>query len=102
VAGGVDDVDFGAGKLDGGVFCQDGDAALFFKLVRIHDALGDGLVGAEGASLAQKRIDEGGLSVIDVGNDGDVADRCAQSAMVFLCNGRAGGYPPPPKQLFFC
>ena len=32
------------------------------------------LVGAEGAGLAEKLIDERGLAVINVSDDGDVAD----------------------------
>src|SRR5690606_2070263 len=32
------------------------------------------LVLAEGAGLAQQLVDEGGLAVVDVGDDGDVAD----------------------------
>ena len=74
VAGGVDDVDLGVVVVDGGVFGEDGDAALFFEVVGVHDALGDGFVGAEGAGLAEHGVDEGGLAVVDVGDDGDVAD----------------------------
>ena len=37
-------------------------------------ALGDVLVGAEGAGLPEHGVDEGGLAVVDVGHDGDVAD----------------------------
>jgi hypothetical protein len=42
----------------------------------VHDeVLGHfGLVGAEGFGLFEKAIDEGGFAVIDVGDDGDVAD----------------------------
>ena len=78
VAGGVDDVDLGVLVVDRRVLGQDGDAALFFEVVGVHDALGDGLVGAEGARLTQHGVDEGGLAVVDVGDDGDVADglRC--------------------------
>jgi hypothetical protein len=36
--------------------------------------LGDGFVGTEGAGLAEHGVDEGGLAVVDVGDDGDVAD----------------------------
>ena len=32
------------------------------------------LVGGEGAGLAQHRVDQGGLAVVDVGDDRDVAD----------------------------
>ena len=60
--------------MDRRVLGQDGDAALLFELVRVHDALDDGLVGAVGAGLAEHGIDQRGLAVVDVGDDGDVAD----------------------------
>ena len=82
VAGGVDDVDLGVVIVDGGVLGEDGDAALFFEVVGVHDALGDGLVGAEGAGLAQHGVDERGLAVVDVGDDGDVADGLRRGAVV--------------------
>ena len=75
VAGSVDDVDFAAVVVDGGVLGQDGDAALALELVRVHDALGDLLIGAEGAGLAEHGVDQGGLAVVDVGDDGDIAYR---------------------------
>jgi hypothetical protein len=34
---------------------------------------------AEGAALAQQLVDHGGLAVVDVGNDGDVADMSSPS-----------------------
>ena len=36
--------------------------------------LGDVLVGAERAGLAEHGVDERGLAMVDVGDDGDVAD----------------------------
>ena len=36
-------------------------------------ALGMGLVGPEGARLRQQLVDQGGLAMVDVGDDGDVA-----------------------------
>ena len=59
--------------MDGGVLGQDGDAALALELVAVHRALGDALVGAERAALVQQRVDQRGLAVVDVGDDGDVA-----------------------------
>ena len=43
-------------------------------VVRVHDALGDVLVRGEGAGLAQQLVDQRGLAVVDVGDDGDVAE----------------------------
>ena len=59
---------------DGGVLGEDGDPALFLEVVRVHDALVHLLVGADGAGLAEERVDERGLPVVDVGDDGNVAD----------------------------
>src|SRR3546814_8213618 len=75
VSGRVDDVDAGAVPFDAGAFGKDGDAALFFEIVGIHRALGDPLVVAEGAGLAEKLVHQRGLAMIDVRDDGDVADR---------------------------
>ena len=73
VAGGVDDVDAGVLPVQGGHLGEDGDAALTLQVVRVHGALGHLLVLAEGARLRQQPVDQGGLAVVDVGNDGDIA-----------------------------
>ena len=73
VAGSVDDVDQHVVVVHGGVLGENGDPALALQLVAVHRALGDPLVGAEGAALVQQRIDQGRLAVVDVGDDGDVA-----------------------------
>jgi hypothetical protein len=78
VAGGVDDVDVsrhpvGAGPFDRGALGENRDSAFFFEVVRIHRALFDALVVAEGARLAEELIDERGLAMIDVGDDRHVA-----------------------------
>ena len=39
----------------------------------IHGALGDPLVLAEGAGLLEQPVDQGGLAMVDMGDDGDVA-----------------------------
>ena len=55
------------------VFCEDRNAALALKLVRIHDTRFHNLVVAEGAGLAKHVIDKRGLAMIDVCNNGDIA-----------------------------
>ena len=55
-------------------FDEDRDAALALEIVRVHRALGDDLAGAERAGLLEQAVDERGLAVIDVRDDGDVAD----------------------------
>ena len=74
VAGGVDDVDPHAVALDRRVLGEDRDALLALEVHRVHDPLGDLLVGPEGAGLAQQGVDERGLAVVDVRDDGDVAE----------------------------
>ena len=73
VAGSVDDIDLGVMIHDGGVLRQDGDTALTLKVVGVHHALVDNLVGAEDARLAQQLVDQRGLAVVDVSDDRDIA-----------------------------
>ncbi len=75
VARRVDDVDAGVLPLDGRNLRKDGYAALAFQIVRIHRAFGHALVLAERAGLFQEHVDERRLAMIDVGNNGDVAQR---------------------------
>jgi hypothetical protein len=56
-------------------FARIGDAALALDVVRIHDAFDEVLVRGEGARLLQQFVDERGLPVVDVGDDGDVSER---------------------------
>ena len=74
VAGGVDDVDDNVAVADGGVLGKDCDAALALLRVGIHDEVDDVLVVPEDVGVAQHGVDKGGLAVVDVGDDGDVAD----------------------------
>ena len=60
--------------MDRRVLRENRNAALAFEVGVIHDALRDGMMdGAERTALPQERIDERGLAVIDVGDDGNVA-----------------------------
>ena len=74
VAGGVDDVDPRAAPDDRGALGQDGDAALALQVVAVHRPLGHHLVVAERAGLAEQLVDQGGLAMVDMGDDRDVAD----------------------------
>ena len=73
VAGGVHDVDLGVAEHHRRVFGQNGDAPLPFQIARIHDPLRHLLVGAEYPALAEHLVNQGGLAVIHVGDDGDIA-----------------------------
>ncbi len=73
VAGGVDDIDLHAVVIDGDVLGQNGDAALALLIVGVEDAVLNLLVGAEGARGAEQLVAQGGLAVVDVGDDGNVS-----------------------------
>src|SRR5256712_9375625 len=73
VPGRVHDVDVHALPGDGRVLGQDGDAALALEREGVHHPVGDLLVGAEDARLAQHGVDQRRLPVVDVRDDGDVA-----------------------------
>ncbi|MNF88668.1 hypothetical protein D3C84_711670 [compost metagenome] len=74
MAGGVDDVDVVAVPVDGGVLRQNGDAALFFLVVGVHHALAFRFFAVEGAGQLQEFVYQGGLAMVDVGDDGDVTE----------------------------
>ena len=73
VAGGVDDVDLYARVGDGRVLGEDGDAALALQIVGVEDEAARGRRVAEDVRLLEQAVDEGRLAVVDVGDDGDVA-----------------------------
>ena len=87
VAGRVDDVDRhtvreaeglsrGTPVVHGCVLGQDGDALLPLKVSGIHDALTllfDGVTFGEGAGLPEHRVNQRGLPMIDVCDDGDIS-----------------------------
>ena len=79
VAGRVDEVQRDLGAVgpdvgDGRVLGEDRDPAFAFLVHRVHDSVGDGLMRGEHAGLTQQSVDEGGLAVVNVRDDGDVSD----------------------------
>ncbi len=60
--------------FDAGAFGQDGDAALALQIVGVHGALGHVLVLAHRAGLLEQLVHQRGLAMVDMGDDGDVAD----------------------------
>jgi hypothetical protein len=78
VAGRVYDVELEEAALGANVgyardFGQNGDAAFFFKVVAVHQALADSVAGAERVALVQHGVDQRGLAVVHVRDDGEVA-----------------------------
>ena len=73
--------------LDRRLLGEDRDALLALEVAGIHDPVDDDLVRAEHAGLAEHRVDERGLAVVDVGDDGDVAQVVADGV-----DGVGGGH----------
>ena len=76
---GVDDVDHSDGSIrvmtvHGGVFGQDGDALFPFQIAGVHHAFLHFTALVQRAGLPQHRIDQGGLPVVDMGDDGDISE----------------------------
>ena len=74
VSGRVDQVDLDVAILDRNVLGQNGDATLSFQVIRVEDALALKLRGPILPRLTEHRVDQRGLAVVDVGNNGYVTD----------------------------
>ena len=70
----LDDLALFVGPANARVLREDGDATLPLERVRVHDPVDHGFVLAERAGLAEHVVDERGLAMVDVGDDGDVAE----------------------------
>ena len=75
----VHDVQAHVAVHDAGLLGHDRDAALALEVHGIHDAIRHDLVDAEDPRLAEHRVDERRLAVVDVGDDREVADVQADS-----------------------
>ena len=80
VAGGIDHVDDGDGSVgvafvDGRVLGQNRDAFFFFEVARVHDAVDRFGAFLERSGLPEHGVDQRGLAMVDVCNDGYVAER---------------------------
>jgi hypothetical protein len=60
--------------VEGDVLGQDRDASFPLQVVGVEDAFPHKLGVAELAALAQQAVDQRRLAVVDVGDDGDVAN----------------------------
>ena len=70
----VHDVDLVALIMHGGVLCQNGDAPLPLQIAGVHDPLHGGLIFPVNAALLEHFVHQGGLAVVNVGDDGNVAN----------------------------
>ena len=73
MARGVDDIDLDALVVYRGVLSQNGNAALTLDVAGVHDALLYHLIFAESTSLLEHLVNQSGLAVVNVRDDGDVA-----------------------------
>ena len=73
VARRVDDVEADAVVVDRRLLGEDRDALLALEVHRVEHPVDQRLVGPERAGLAQHRVDQRGLAVVDMGDDGDIA-----------------------------
>ena len=73
MAGGVDDVDLDVLVVNGDVLGQDGDTALALLIVGVQNALLHFLVLTEHVGRPQQAVDQRGLTMVDVRDDGNVA-----------------------------
>ena len=74
MTGRVDDVQADPVVVDRGLLGEDRDALLALEVAGVHDPFDHDLVGPERAGLAEHRVDERGLAVVDVGDDREVAE----------------------------
>ena len=70
----IDDIDAIAIPADCGVFREDRDTTFLFLVVRVHDSLDVTAARFECARLLQHLVDEGSLTMVDVGDNGDIAN----------------------------
>ncbi len=73
VAKSVDDINVRVFVFDRTLLREDGNAALFLEIIGIHHAGIHLLVFTESAGLTQQLVHQRGFAMVNVGNDGDVA-----------------------------
>ena len=79
VTGGVDDVDddlgaVGLTTMHRGVLRENGDALLAFEVSGVHHAIDELGTLTEHSGLAEHRVDQRGLAMVDVRDDRDIAE----------------------------
>ncbi len=74
VPGSVDDIDRGVAVGQRDVLGEDRDASFSFEVIRVEDQVAGELIVSKLATLAQQAVDQAGLAVVDMGDDGDVAE----------------------------
>ena len=73
MARGIDDVDLSTVVHNGSIFCEDSDTSFTLYVVRVHNTLSNVLVLTEHTALLEHLVNEGSLTVVNVGDDSDVS-----------------------------
>ena len=73
VTGGVDNIDFYAVPVYGGVFREDRNTSFPFQIAGVHNAFAYRLIFVIRATLLQHFVNECSFAVVNVRDDGDVA-----------------------------
>ena len=84
----IDYIDLVIAVTHRSVLGHDRDAAFAFQVHGIHHAFDDLFVLAKGAGLLEHGIDQRGLAVIDVGDNGDVANLARVHALIQIVRKR--------------
>ena len=74
MARGINNVDFNALPINRTVFRRNGNAALALKIHTVHHPVSGGLILAKTATLPKHMVNQGGFTVVNVGDNGDVAN----------------------------
>jgi hypothetical protein len=90
VPGGVHDVDLRVAPANGEVLGENRDPPLPLERVGVHHTLLHLLVLAERPRLTQHVVDEGGLPVIDVSDDGNISNRHGSRRYLHGANTKRG------------
>jgi len=69
----INDIDFGVAVAYRGVLCQNGDTTLTLQIVGVHDTVCHSLIFPEYAALLQHLVNQRGLAVVNVGDNGDIS-----------------------------
>ena len=69
----IDNIDLDTLVGAGAVLGQNGNAALTLDIAAVHDTLGDNLVITECTALMQHCVHQGGFAVVNVSDNGNVA-----------------------------
>src|SRR5262249_4972094 len=70
----IDNVDFDAAITDSRCLRKDGDSPLAFEIIGIHNAFHNLFIGSENTALPKHGVNKGGLTMINVGDDGYVSN----------------------------